>query len=284
MLASVAALLSIPAPVAAAPSALTDGTVTPGSGTTATTFTFTVRYSSETGFEAARVWADVAGSQVELALLTGNPEKGTWQGGSTLPAGDWPVTFEADASNGSDPSLAGPTVSVVAADPPPPPATPTPTPAPTPVATATPGPMPPTPTATQGTPPTPPPTSGPDPESAPTVGSRRVPAAPAPGASAAAGTGSTSSVPEASAGPVSSAGAPAPAQSGSPSAAEAAAPRDGAIDTFAEAREGTLAATSAAAGNGLGAVPWVLLGTAMAMIGAGILGVQVRARRDGRPV
>jgi hypothetical protein len=282
MLASAAALLGIPAPAAAAPPALIDGTVTPGSGTTATVFTFDVRYSSDTGFEAVRVWVEVAGSQVELALLTGDPEDGAWQGGSTLPVGDWPVTFRADASHGSEPILAGPTISVVAPDPPPPPATPAPTPVPTPVATATPGPMP-APTATPGAPPAPPPTGGPDPAPAPTVGGR-VPAAPAPGASTAAGTGSTSSVPEASAGPGSSAGAPAPVQSGSPTATEVAALRDGAIDTFAEAREGTLAATSPAVGSGLGAVPWVLLGTAMAMIGAGILGLQVRARRGARPV
>jgi len=137
--------------VAVSPNQLSDGSVIPGSGTTVTTFDFSVRYVSSNGWDAASVNALVAGLNISLALVNGTAADGTWSGASQLPEGSWPVTFAADAVQGNRPSLVGPTVVVSAALPfptptpspiPTPPPTPAPTPAPTPSPTPTPAPTP----------------------------------------------------------------------------------------------------------------------------------------------
>jgi hypothetical protein len=124
---------------------LSNGTVTPTSGTASTPFTFSVDFLSQSGQKATRVWADVAGQPITLLLTSGTSEDGTFEGIATLPAGSWPVTFMAN-SQGQDPAdLPGPTLVVTAP--------PTPQPTPTPVPTSVPTPRPtaaPTPTATSG--------------------------------------------------------------------------------------------------------------------------------------
>lgn len=124
-------LLSPGMTAAAAPNQLSNGGVTPGTGTTQTTFTFSVVYSSERDFAATGVVALVAGSSVTLSLVSGTSTAGTHQGSASLPAGTWPVTFQAQATQGPDATLAGPTVVVSApATPQPVPVTPAPTPKP----------------------------------------------------------------------------------------------------------------------------------------------------------
>ncbi len=127
---------------AVGPNQLANPRVSPGSGSTSTVFTFAVDYASEKGFAATSVVALVAWRSVVLGLTSGTSTGGTYAGTSTLPAGTWSVTFEARATQGPSPSVAGPTVAVtaptpVAPPPPPPPAVLPPTPAPP----ATPGPQ-----------------------------------------------------------------------------------------------------------------------------------------------
>ena len=153
-------LASAPMEVRAA-SVLSDASVTPTTGTTATVFTFSVHYTS-TGSPAqpaGSVWADVAGTTVALGKVSGSAHDGTWQGTATLPAGTWPVTF--NASSGDPPApLPGPIVTVSGPPPPTPSPTPAPTQPPTPQPTSPPTPRP----APQ---PTPPPTAPGDPTEAP---------------------------------------------------------------------------------------------------------------------
>jgi hypothetical protein len=111
--ATVAALLGAPSAVVGATTGLTAGSVAPPSGTTATTFTFSVRYDGGGRFEASAVTATVAGSSISLKLSSGTTLLGTWQAASKLPAGSWTVTFEATAARGPQPSpLSGPLVRV----------------------------------------------------------------------------------------------------------------------------------------------------------------------------
>lgn len=122
---------------------LTNGTVSPTSGTTANSFVFTVRYTSAQGHAAIRVSATVASFTVPMSLIGGTASDGTFRGVTNLPAGKWAVTFLADADKGFDPSLTGPTVTVTLAPPPTPAPTPVPTPKPTPKPTPVPPPPPP---------------------------------------------------------------------------------------------------------------------------------------------
>lgn len=141
LLAAGCLMLSPGLAAAAGPNQLSGGSVSPGSGTTQTAFTFSVVYRSERDFAATGVVALVAGRTVALALVSGTATAGTYRGSATLPVGTWPVTFQAQATQGPDATLAGPTVVVSApATPRPVPATPTPTPKP---AAATPAPTPP---------------------------------------------------------------------------------------------------------------------------------------------
>ncbi len=130
---------------AAPPNSLSNGSVSPGSGWTTTTFVFSVTYTSTTG-SAATVVAVAGNKTVPLALVAGTSANGTFRGSASLPAGTWPVTFQATSTKGNKSTLLGPTVVVLTPTP-----APTPTPRPTPVATPQPTPRP-TPVATPGSP------------------------------------------------------------------------------------------------------------------------------------
>ena len=157
-------LATAPSPARAA-SVLSDGSVTPPSGTTATAFTFSVHYTSTDSptRPAQAVWAQVGSVTVTLIKVSGSAHDGTWQGTATLPAGTWDVSFHATTSSDPQPEpLLGPKVTVTEPPPTPPPPTPTPFPTPQPTATLEP-PSPtltPPPDPTPRPPPTPPPTGG----------------------------------------------------------------------------------------------------------------------------
>lgn len=128
-------------PPARAANTLENPSVTPRSGTTSTVFVFSVEYrSSPPGLPAREVWAEVGGVRIELAAA---PLDGTYTGRSTLPAGEWDVTFRATEIRGSQPSpISGGRIRVVSATPRPTvPPTAAPTPVPTPIP-ATPAPTP----------------------------------------------------------------------------------------------------------------------------------------------
>ena len=92
------------------------------SGTTATSFDFSVAYnSSQPVRNALSVWAEVGSVTVPLTLASGNTHAGTWTGSSTLPVGSWQVTFHATIAADPQPEpFIGPVVTVTQA--------PTPTP------------------------------------------------------------------------------------------------------------------------------------------------------------
>jgi hypothetical protein len=145
------ALATASTPVRAA-SLLSDGSVTPTSGTTATAFTFSVHYTSTDSptRPAQAVWAQVDDVTVTLIKVSGSAHDGTWQGTATLPVGTWQVTFHATTSGDPQPQpLPGPVVTV--AEPPP---------------TAAPAPPPPAPLPTN---PPPPPLPIPQPTAPPTI-------------------------------------------------------------------------------------------------------------------
>lgn len=175
-----AAACALPAPSWAAQNGLVSPSVSPRTGTPATTFVFSVTYDGRD--PALSVVAIVAGQTVSLALVSGTTTSGTYSGASQLPAGTWTVTFSADASRGNDPTVGGGTVQVAA-----------PTPVPTPVPTAVPPPVPtpvPTPPPVVVIPaPTPPPAGAP----APPTSNSTPPPAPVDGQQPPAG--ATSSVP-----------------------------------------------------------------------------------------
>jgi hypothetical protein len=125
---------------AAPPTRLSNGTVTPTSGTTATLFQFSVRFQS--GSETATsVSVTVAGTQHPLVRTGGTTANETWTGSFTLPAGSWSVTFRSVSSGGTNPTFVMPGQVVVTAPTPPPTPRATPPPRSTPVpATATPKP------------------------------------------------------------------------------------------------------------------------------------------------
>jgi hypothetical protein len=122
-----------------AASVLSDGSVTPTSGTTATAFTFSVHYTSTDSppRPAQAVWAQVGSLTITLIKVSGSAHDGTWQGSATLPAGTWQVTFHAMTSGDPQPEpLFGPMVTVTE-----PPPTPQPTAAPAPPPPAPPPPV-----------------------------------------------------------------------------------------------------------------------------------------------
>ena len=137
---------------------ITGGTVSPGTGSPSTTFTFSVTVSDTTGNAPAWVRVRVRGTWSDLA-----PTGSDWAGGvvfkgtRSLPAGSWGYTFRARSSGGinCDHTQVDPARVVVTAPPPP---TPTPTPTPTPAPTPTPTPKP---TAKPTAKPTPRPTARP---------------------------------------------------------------------------------------------------------------------------
>ena len=243
-------------PVAAA-NELRNGSVTPTLGTTQTTFAFSVDYVTPSAQQAASsVTAVVGPASVGLRLTAGTATDGTWTGQSTLPAGTWQVTFVA-ATQGSDPTLAGPTVVVVG-----PPPTATPTPVPTPPPTATPPPATPTPAPTANPPRptgTPPPTFGPPiPSGTPDASAQATPTgSPSPSRSARA----------------------TPSASATGAASESARPSGAGAPSLpspsAQAAEGS----SDTAG---GTNPWLFVGGGLAFLGALILGDQLLLRRAAR--
>ena len=187
-----AALLALSFASATAParaaSVLSDGSVTPESGTTATAFTFSVHYTStETPTRPAQaVWAQVGGVTVTLIKVSGSAHDGTWQGTATLPAGTWQVIFHATTSGDPQPEpLPGPIITVT--EPPP-----TPTPAPTPPPIAAPTPLPPAPPPSTNPPPAPAPVPQPPPpttEDEDSIRTQRSSSSPTPSASGSARSG-----------------------------------------------------------------------------------------------
>ena len=153
------------------------GTVSPGTGSPSTTFTFAVTVSDTTGTPPVWVRVRVHGSWSDLA-----PTGSDWTGGvlftgtRELPVGSWGYLFRARTAGGinCDHTNVNPSRVVVTAPPPPPPPTPTPAPTPTPtpkptavptpkptaIPTATPKPTP-KPTAKAAAKPTPKPTAKP---------------------------------------------------------------------------------------------------------------------------
>jgi hypothetical protein len=149
-------LATAPMPVRAA-SVLSDGSVSPSSGTTTTAFTFSVHYTStDPPRPAQSVWAEVGSATVTLIKASGTALDGTWLGTSTLPAGTWQVTFHATTNGDPAQPLLGPIVTVTA-----PPPSPQPTPPPPPP-TAAPTPVPTQPPPRPRPQPTPPPTDADD--------------------------------------------------------------------------------------------------------------------------
>jgi hypothetical protein len=115
---------------------LSGASVSPRSGTTATTFVFSVHYA---GKPATSVVAHVGTLTVALGRVSGTAANGTWRGSRRLPVGTRSVTFSATAiGNVADLPAGQVTVNAV----------PTPTPAPT----ARPTPKPPVATARPATP------------------------------------------------------------------------------------------------------------------------------------
>jgi hypothetical protein len=98
---------------------LSGATVSPRTGSTATTFVFSVHY---TGKPANSVVAHVGTLTVALSKVSGTAANGTWRGSRRLPVGTRSVTFSATAI-GNVADLPAGQVTVKA--------TPTPTPAPT---------------------------------------------------------------------------------------------------------------------------------------------------------
>jgi hypothetical protein len=250
-------LASAPMPARAA-SVLSNGSVSPGSGTTATAFSFSVDYNSSNPVRnALSVWAEAGSVTVPLALVAGgNTHAGTWRGSSSLPVGSWQVTFHATTSADPQPvPIDGPIVSVTLPPPTPTPApTPPPTPRPTPRPTAAP-----TPTLPPGATPRPTPRPGstpqpsaPGPQQTSPPGDDDDPTAAPSSSSSPSGTGDVlSGTPDPQATPdENNAPAQSPEASDPPDADDPAAPR---IPLLA---------------------PFLIVGGAMSVAGAAVLGRQ----------
>ncbi len=121
LVAGMVALVGAIAPdqAAAASNELSAGKAMPATGTTQTSFTLSVAYTSPQGFPASRVVALVANQTIEMTLFSGRSDDGVWEATTLLPAGSWPLTFQATAVQGKSPTLAGPTIVVSSAPSPP---------------------------------------------------------------------------------------------------------------------------------------------------------------------
>jgi len=256
---------------------LSDPAVSPNRGTTADTFTFSVRYVSQSPARApTSIWASVAGLTVGLAFdgdLGGSATQGTYVGTSSeVPAGSWPVTFHADVPGPNDAptpvAITGELVvtQVTGPTPPPPTPTPPPTPVPTPTPTLPPGATPrpptprptPTPTLRPGETPRPTPTRAPGQTQAPTVG-----------ASAAASADSSSANPTSTDPAATDRGSPAPGDgvaSGSAGATGSPQPEPASGEPDADER-------------GFVSTPWLVLGGGLSAVGAGVIVVNWVANR-----
>jgi hypothetical protein len=264
------ALLVLPAspPPVRAAEQLLNGTVAPSSGTTATTFVFSVDYVSDPDEPALSVSVDIVGMPgppLAMTLVSGTESDGTWQRSATISAGTWDTVFAANLQGPTRPTLDGPTVVVTV--PPTPVPTPRPTPRPTPVPTAA-------PTATPRPAPAPtplPPGVTPPPAPRPTPlppGVTPAPATPGaesedPAGSGADASGAPGSM-EPGEWPDSSASAASTGASAMPDASGSPQPDDGA---------------SNANGGGVGRLGWIVLGGMTSAAGALVLVRQWRARR-----
>jgi hypothetical protein len=150
LVAAACLVLSLALPVAAdaGPTGLYDGGASPGSGTTATTITFTVVYRNHEGSAPAAVRVLIDGTPHGM-----NAGGNVWKKGvihtfaTTLPIGTHAFSFEASDTRKFTDAIPGGTVTITA--PPTPKPTPAPTPKPTPAATPAPADTPaPTPRAT----------------------------------------------------------------------------------------------------------------------------------------
>jgi hypothetical protein len=147
-IAMAALLFTVPTVVAAScsKSSLTAGGATPGSGSTSTTFTFSVRYAGKAGCPPSAVAVIIPGVST-TAMSPG--ASGVFTVSMKLPAGVWAYRFQAVAGTGSGAQtvtladVSPGSITVVAPTPKPTPApTPKPTPAPTPKPTPKPTPRP----------------------------------------------------------------------------------------------------------------------------------------------
>jgi uncharacterized membrane protein YgcG len=168
---------------------LSSGKATPGSGSTSTTFTFTVQYADTAGCKPSSVVLLIPGLSSKAMTTSGTSFRTgvVFRVTRQLPAGLWSYSFQAVSGTGAGQrtvtltSVTPGSVSVIAPTPTPTPTpTPKPTPKPTPVPTPQPTPAPtprPTPGATPA--PTPRPTAAPTPGPTPSP-----PGTPAPTATA----------------------------------------------------------------------------------------------------
>lgn len=114
----VAALFGAPSAVfGASPTRLYGAIASPTSGTTATIFTFSVRFDGSGKFAAGPVVANVAGRSLTMVRVAGTPHAGTYRVRATLPEGSWTPSFETAPSQGPEATLTGPTVTVSAPTP-----------------------------------------------------------------------------------------------------------------------------------------------------------------------
>ena len=237
---------------------LAGGTVSPATGTTATTFRFSAVYEDNAGCDPISITVTISGVGTFPLNASGPGPSGgvTYQRSMTLPLGVRTYFFSATSGTGAGEvtvQLTSVSPSSVTISAPPPPPTPAPTPRP-----PQPTPQPPAPTPVATPPPPPPPTPPPTP--APTA----VPATPVPSPTAAA---SPEPAPTEEAGevtpPPSASASPEPSETGAPPAVPGGGPL--------EPDRGT--ASSGPAQDWL--LPWMLLG----IISGGLFFVLVRRRR-----
>lgn len=110
---AIATVLSgVPSSAFAAGNELSAADASPRSGTTLTLFTLSVEYHG--GFPALTVTAEAGGRALPMLPALGTtPLDGRWSVTALLPAGTWTVRFVATASQGNDPRLDGPSVTVL---------------------------------------------------------------------------------------------------------------------------------------------------------------------------
>jgi hypothetical protein len=112
---AIATVLSgVPSSAFGAGNELSAADASPRSGTTLTPFTLSVQYHG--GFPAVTVTADAGGRAFPMLPTSGNLLDGRWSVTALLPAGTWTVRFVAEASQGNDPRLDGPPVTVLDVD------------------------------------------------------------------------------------------------------------------------------------------------------------------------
>jgi len=260
----------LPGGALAASNNLLNAQVTPGSGTTATLFTFQVDY---VGTAASSVWARLSGvthgvTTVPLALVSGTDTDGTYRASTTLSADTWTVSFRADAASQNDPVENWGTLVVA-----PPP---TPTPVPTPVPTAAPTPRPtPRPTARPTPRPTVTPTLAPGATPRPPVATPPPGATPGSASTPSASPAGGSELPSATEGTL--AGNPTPQSSVG----------GGNVPASGSANPDAQDASDSESSAGVGRVVMLAVGGTLALSGAGylaVLALRRRGRGNGKPV